>query len=279
MSIETKTAQSAYLLSEMDMQDEAGRLRKQAALMLALELPAILEALPQGGRLADLGCGMGLLADAVAQARPDAQVHGFDADAGAVELSRRRFGSQGRILFEARRAEAGPPAGFPGADVAVLRLVLMHLPEPGAVLAALAPWLAPGGTLHVLEGDDREFRFEPGLPASEEVLGIMEAVQVARGGSRRLGRDVPALLEANAWEVLGHRELAPDPSLAAASLGAVFMPVVDFYLNEAVRLGMRDRDGVESLRASLRRGLDAGVRRAKVPLYHTWARRRPLGKT
>ncbi|HTA16644.1 MAG TPA: methyltransferase, partial [bacterium] len=84
MPVDEEKQSSAYLLSELGG-EELGRLRKQAAVWLSMELPEIIQTLPRNGGFVDLGCGVGLLADAVAQARPDAQVHGFDIDALSVE--------------------------------------------------------------------------------------------------------------------------------------------------------------------------------------------------
>ena len=200
---------SAYLLSEIGIRDEAQRLRRQAALMLALELPALLDSVPRGGTFTDLGCGTGLLADTVAHARPDATVRGFDADEGAVDLSRRRFGDRANVAFACRRVEQGPPEGQPPADAVALRLVLMHLPGPVEALRSAAAWVRPGGVLHVLEGDDRAFRFRPEPAGIARILDLMQAVQERKGGSRRLGQDLAALMTAAGWAQVGVEERAP----------------------------------------------------------------------
>jgi SAM-dependent methyltransferase len=274
MTVEGKNAKSAYLLSEVGIQDEATRLRKQATMMLALELPDILETLPANGRFVDLGCGAGLLADAVSQARPDAAVYGFDADALAVEQSRKHFG-RADLIFDRRRLEEGPPPDFALADTAVLRLVLMHLPEPKKALEAAHAWLKPGGILHVIEGDDRTLVFEPDSPPMADILALMQKVQVSKGGSRWLGEELPALLGSSAWTVSGHRRHAHDPVLAAAALPAIFLPVAKYYLAEAERLGLATPESIQPLRRHLDQIGGGSFTGATIPLFHAWAHSSP----
>lgn len=271
MPDELARSTSAYLFSEVGVEDEAGRLRKQAAMVLALKLPGILDSIPKGGSFFDLGCGIGLLADAVARARPDVRVCGFDADKLAVEKSTLHFGSRHSVTFGLRRIEEGPPPGLPPADTAVMRLVLMHLPEPKKALRAAASWLKPGGVLHVIEGDDRALAMEPTLPCLNEVLDLMERVQVRKGGSRRLGRDLSALMNSAGWNIAGECRHAPEPRLAAEAFPAVFLPVAEYYLDQAVQLTLADSAAVLELKRALRNSGGRAIERATIPIYHTWA--------
>ncbi|HTA17221.1 MAG TPA: class I SAM-dependent methyltransferase [bacterium] len=271
MPVDEEKRSSAYLLSEIGGQ-EVERLRKQAAIWLSLELPDILKTLPQTGRFVDLGCGIGLLADAVAQERPDVQVFGFDADAIAVEQSLRRFGGRPGLVFDQRRLEQGPPPGFQAADVAVLRLVLMHLPDPKGALEAARAWLKPDGVLHVIETDDRFMSFEP-LPAwLPGLLDLMQAIQKKRGGDRWLGAELAALLSSAGWNVVGQKQSALDPSATAAAVPKVFLPVAEFYLAEAERRAFIGPDRIEMLRQGLGQIREGLFVRATIPVFHAWAR-------
>ena len=271
MSQEAQTqAASAYLLSEVGGQSEAERLRRQAEMILEQELPLILSALPPQGTLIDVGCGSGLLADAVAQRRPDAQVLGVDADSLAVQEAQRLFGAVRNLRFEHRPVSGGPPVAG-GADVLVMRLVLMHLPGPAQALQDLKAWAKPGGSLHLLEGDDRDIRLEPAMPELGALLDLMERVQQARGGSRRRGRDLTALLGAAGWSPQGSRRNCPDPQRTAAALPAVFLPVADFYLQDAEKRAWLEAGEAAAWGLRLREACSAGLSKAELPLFHAWA--------
>jgi SAM-dependent methyltransferase len=271
MPVDEEKQSSAYLLSELGG-EELGRLRKQAAVWLSMELPEIIQTLPRNGGFVDLGCGVGLLADAVAQARPDAQVHGFDIDALSVEQSRRNFGERAGLKFGLRGLEQGPPPGFPLADVVVLRLVLMHLSKPGHAIEKARTWLKAGGVLHILETDDRAIVLEPESAEPDGLFDLMQEVQKRRGGDRHLGRDLPALLDSGTWTILGQRRILLDPQVTAAAVPQVFLPVAEFYLGEAERLGLAQSEHLQRLRRDLgpiREGVLTG---AEIPLFHLWAR-------
>jgi SAM-dependent methyltransferase len=272
MPMGTEGQPSAYSISEFGPKENE-RLDRQASLWLHKELPTILETLPKAGRFVDLGCGTGLLADAVAQARPDTAVYGFDSDPPAVEQTRLRFGARPGRHCGVRRLEQGPPHGFDPADVAVLRMVLMHLSDPGSALAAARTWLKPGGVLHIFESDDRAIILEPETFRLPELFDLMQEVQKHRGGSRRLGMDLPALLDSAAWTIVGREQIVLDPLATAAAIPKVFLPVAEHYLGEAERLGLVRPEHLLSLTADLGRIREGGLTSAAIPLFHVWARR------
>ena len=266
-----KNEGSAYLLSQVGGLEEAERLRRQAVIVLAMELPALLESLPQGGLLVDLGCGTGLLADAVARQRPDAVVLGADADVMAVAEAERVFKGQPNLSFQCRPLEQGPAAGAPLADVAVLRLVLMHLADPVESLRAARRWVKPGGRLHVIEGDDRGLVFSPPAAWTGPVLDLMERVQKGRGGSRRRGQDLEAMLQQAGWTVAGRRDSAPEPAAAAKAFATVFLPVARFHLAEAAKNGLAEPVALAALGASMEEQVQKGFESIVIPLHHVWA--------
>ena len=271
MSEAVKKESSAYLLSEVGGLEEAERLRRQAAVVLAMELPLLLEALPQGGAFTDLGCGSGLLADAVAQRRPDARVLGADADAMAVAEAERVFRGQPNLSFQCRPLEQGPGPDAPLADVAVLRLVLMHLSDPVESLRAARRWVKPGGQLHVIEGDDRSILFSPAEDWTGRVLELMELVQGRRGGSRRRGRDLGDFFGQAGWTVRGMRQAQPEPAAAAKAFPQLFLPVARFHLAEAGKLGLAQPEELLSLEQRMEKGAQKGFEGIQIPLYHGWA--------
>jgi SAM-dependent methyltransferase len=260
---------SAYRLQDNGGLAEAERLRQQARLAIRQELKALLQSLPAGGRLLDLGCGTGSLCDAVADARPDAQVLGLDPDAMAIDEARRLF-QRPNLAFEQRGVEDGPAHQGQAGDVVVLRLVLMHLPEVGQALKWLEAWLRPGGRLHVIEGDDRALALEPWPAGLDRVLTLMEQAQLARGGSRWRGLELAQSMQAAGWTVLGRSQSAPPEAEAARAVPAVFAPVAQFYLDEALRRGMVEPQEHSELSSILKNACERGFTRAHLPLFHVW---------
>lgn len=261
---------SAYLVSEVGGQAELERLKKQAALAMAQELPALLTALPQGGCFHDLGCGSGELAFAVAMARPDATVIATDMDGQAVAAAKARCASLVNVHCAAVSATA-PDKSLGKADVAVLRLVLMHVPQPQNALQSLRAWLKPGGELHVIEGDDRCIKTVPSLDRLPALLDVMEKVQVARGGSRRLGSAVGEMLAEAGYEDVVSSEQAPDPSMAVKALPIVFFPVAQFYLEKAVAAGLLEAGQAQEFQRQMMEGVQS-LQSAYLPLFHVVAR-------
>jgi 2-polyprenyl-3-methyl-5-hydroxy-6-metoxy-1,4-benzoquinol methylase len=111
---------------------------------------AVVERLAAGGRVADLGCGQGWSAIAVARAFPQAEVWGIDGDVASIEDARERAAAAGvTVRFEAvDAAELGGSGPFD----AVLCLEMLHdLARPVEVLAAARQALAPGGAVLVAD--------------------------------------------------------------------------------------------------------------------------------
>lgn len=99
-----------------------------------------------GARVCDVGCGGGLLAEALAEA--GAEVLGIDLAPELIEIARLHARERGiavtyrHISAEALAAEQ--PASF--SLVACMEL-LEHVPDPVALVRSLADLLAPGGDL------------------------------------------------------------------------------------------------------------------------------------
>lgn len=267
------SVERAYELKDGGGLAEAERLRAQARLAVAQELPILLASLRPGERLVDLGCGSGLLSAAVAEARPDCEILGIDPDGTALQEAQRLY-SRPNLAFSPGGVDDGPMQPEHCGDVVVLRLVLMHLPSAEAAYKALERWVRPGGRLHIIEGDDRALKLTPWSATLQSILDTMETVQQARGGSRRRGMDMDKGLRAAGWSVLGQSQAAPPEAAAAQAVGKVFAPVAAFYLRWALEHGIVDAAKHQAMERALQQACDAGFETAHFPLFHIWAEKR-----
>jgi 2-polyprenyl-6-hydroxyphenyl methylase/3-demethylubiquinone-9 3-methyltransferase len=101
-----------------------------------------------GSRVLDVGCGGGLLAEALARA--GARVTAIDLAPGMIEVAR-LHAAEGSLAIDYRVAgaeelAAAEPAAF---DVVTCMEMLEHVPEPAGMVATLARTLRPGGSLFV----------------------------------------------------------------------------------------------------------------------------------
>jgi 2-polyprenyl-3-methyl-5-hydroxy-6-metoxy-1,4-benzoquinol methylase len=158
---EARSAQAAgnrpYFLGPMASQDLAS-------------VPEIDTALRAGGRVADVGCGMGWSSIGIARAYPQARVDGFDVDEPSVEQAQRNARQAG-VADRVRVTTAdAATAGEAGSYDLVTAFECVHdLADPVAVLAAMRRMVRPGGTVLVVDERVAERFTAPG-DAIERVM-------------------------------------------------------------------------------------------------------------
>jgi 2-polyprenyl-6-hydroxyphenyl methylase / 3-demethylubiquinone-9 3-methyltransferase len=98
-----------------------------------------------GKRVLDVGCGGGILADAMA--RQGADVLGIDLSGKALKVAQLHALEAGTSGVEYREASAEALAAqMPGAfDVVTCMEMLEHVPDPASVVRAVAALVKPGG--------------------------------------------------------------------------------------------------------------------------------------
>jgi 2-polyprenyl-3-methyl-5-hydroxy-6-metoxy-1,4-benzoquinol methylase len=113
-------------------------------------VPGLVPALERGGRIADVGCGQGWSALALARAFPRAEVLGIDLDVASIEDARRVAAAEGvAVRFET--ADAAELAGHGPFDAVLVLETLHDLARPVEVLRAARSALGPGGVLVVAD--------------------------------------------------------------------------------------------------------------------------------
>jgi SAM-dependent methyltransferase len=112
--------------------------------------------LQPGMRVADLGCGVGMVTALLAElVGPGGHVVGIDASAAQLAKARERLNAgisnTGFALVEASATDTGlPPGSF---DLVFCRFLLLHLSEPDRALREMWALLKPGGVLVCEDGD------------------------------------------------------------------------------------------------------------------------------
>jgi 2-polyprenyl-3-methyl-5-hydroxy-6-metoxy-1,4-benzoquinol methylase len=113
-------------------------------------MSGIADRLARGGRIADLGCGHGWSAIAVARAFPRATVLGIDTDPASIDDAR-AFAAQSGTAVRFDCASASALAGSGPFDLVMLLEVLHDLARPVEILADARRALGPGGAALVAD--------------------------------------------------------------------------------------------------------------------------------
>lgn len=101
-----------------------------------------------GARVLDVGCGGGLLAEALSRA--GAKVTAIDLAPGMIEVARLHAMEQKLAIdYRVAAAEALASTQAGGFDVVTCMEMLEHVPEPARMTATLASLVRPGGSVFV----------------------------------------------------------------------------------------------------------------------------------
>jgi SAM-dependent methyltransferase len=113
-------------------------------------LPGVVQRLQAGGRVIDVGCGVGVVPMTLARAFPQAAVAGSDFDSRSIEIARARAAEHGlNIDFRAEGVESLPLS--PPWDLVTTFDVIHDLPDPAGALQRIRAALAVGGTYLMVE--------------------------------------------------------------------------------------------------------------------------------
>jgi SAM-dependent methyltransferase len=162
---------------------------------------ALLALLPPDWTVADLGCGTGSLAAALA---PEvARVVGVDQSADMLRSARRRTAGLGNVELRRGTLEALPLEDA-SCDAALLVLSLGWVADPARALAEAARVVRPGGRLALVDAvlhDDEDFRRRAGQ--------VWPGFEPAR---------VVEMLRAAGWVEATCRPLPPEPAARGPAL-------------------------------------------------------------
>ena len=126
----------------------------------------------RGARILDVGCGGGLLSEAMA--REGADVTALDLSPDLVEIAKLHLLESGlKVDYRLQSVEslaAAAPASF---DAITCMEMLEHVPDPGSILSACATLLKPGGRLFLSTLNRTPAAFAVAIVGAEYVAGLL----------------------------------------------------------------------------------------------------------
>ena len=126
----------------------------------------------KGARVVDVGCGGGLLSEAMARAGAD--VVGIDLAPAVLEVARLHLLESGlKVDYRETGAEALAQAVGGQFDVVTCLEMLEHVPDPASVIRACADLLRPGGRLFVSTLNRTPRSFATAIVGAEYVMRLL----------------------------------------------------------------------------------------------------------
>lgn len=146
-----------------------------------------------GGRVLEIGSGLGIVAHRIAAANPGAEVTGIEISSDQLTRARTDFGNTPNLTFLQR--DATSPGFDDGSfDVVYCRCLLEHVPAPERVLAEAYRLLKQGGRIFVQENNIAINVLYPDCLAYERVWEEISDLQSKLGGDAAIGKKLFALL-------------------------------------------------------------------------------------
>jgi ubiquinone/menaquinone biosynthesis C-methylase UbiE len=167
-----------------------------------------------GGRIVEVGCGVGAQTVQLAARNPGTHVVAIDPSAESIEEARALVASHGLTNVEFQECDAYTlPFGDQEIDGAFVCFVLEHLSAPERALRELHRVLKPGANLQIFEGDHGATLAWPDDPYVHALVRAATRYQAGHGGNAEIGRSLTPLLK-----TAGFKQVQTEPCVAYADL-------------------------------------------------------------
>src|SRR5262245_21914178 len=225
-----------------------------------------------GMRVADLGCGVGLVTALLArEVGLGGHVVGIEASAAQLEEARERLsvGGANVSLVEASATDTGlPPGSF---DLVYCRFLLLHLPDPDKALREMHALLRPGSVLVCEDGDVTTAGSEP-PSALDAFANLFGRLGPHRGVDYTLGDRLFHLVQATGFP---EPEITFNQPVVARGENKRWLELSVAEAGPAlVESGLLTAEGLERTLAEMRRAsADESVLALMPRMAQVWARK------
>jgi ubiquinone/menaquinone biosynthesis C-methylase UbiE len=146
-------------------------------------------------RVLDLGCGTGIISQAIAQSLTTGSIVGVDRSPAMVLAAQRRTQEQKmtNLTFQVGSSENLDLASS-SCDFVYARLLFQHLSEPQATLREIQRVLKPGGIICIVDVDNDWTMFHPPVPSINTFQQYITQIQQQQGGDPQVGRKLGGYL-------------------------------------------------------------------------------------
>ena len=181
--------------SAQQSKDELERLRQQAFVVAALELPRLAAlGLNTATRILDMGCGPGFITRQIAAQCPKARVMGLDSSRDLLKVAQASESADGQNLsfHHGNVYETGLDDNQ--FDFIYNRFVYQHLETPVKALNEAVRITQPGGRICIVDIDDTLLLIHPKMPALDTVRDMACQAKSRTGGDRNVGRKLAGFM-------------------------------------------------------------------------------------
>ncbi|CAK1360419.1 uncharacterized protein RHO25_003724 [Cercospora beticola] len=192
----TASSEDTWMASSSDVMRNAMQSRR-----LAPQVPhliPILDELPEGAVVCEVGCGPGGITLDIAQRYPRLRVLGMDIDAKSIKLAQDAANQTGvqnlhysvgdALKLSELAAQPNFEAIEGGCHLIYSHAAIMHTPDALTSIKQMKRATIAGGTISLTEGDSGLFYAYPEVPGMQKLLEVFPRIGAAKGADTLLGR-------------------------------------------------------------------------------------------